>query len=189
MNEVRELGGKDSKGRTAEQTQIAKFWSDFSYTETPPGHWNSIARTIANDKKLSLIECARLFAHLNTTLTDAGIACWDAKYHFNFWRPVTAIGEGWLPLLATPAHPEYPSGHSTFSGAALVVLAQHFGGENIAFTVKSDALPGVERRFTSLRDCAVECGTSRVFGGIHYRFSCVDGMKLGEAIATETALK
>ncbi len=194
LAEVRELGGKDSKTRTAEQSEIAKFWSDFSYTETPPGHWNSIARTLA--EKLSLAESARLFATLNIALTDAGIACWDAKYHFNFWRPVTAIpraaGAGndatlpdaqWLPLLATPAHPEYPSGHSTFSGAALVVLAKTFGTEKLTFSVQSDALAGVTRKFDSLRVCAEECGTSRVFGGIHYRFSCEDGMKLGEEVA------
>ena len=197
LDEVKALGAKDSKTRTAEQTAIARFWSDFSYTETPPGHWNSIARNLA--AKLSLAESARLFATLNIALTDAGIACWDAKYHYNFWRPVTAIpraaedgndatlpDEKWLPLLATPAHPEYPSGHSTFSGAAIVVLAKAFGANDITFVVRSDALSDVTRKFSNLRECAEECGTSRVYGGIHYRFSCEDGLKLGESVATWT---
>ena len=194
FNEIKSLGAKDSKTRTVEQTAIAQFWSDFSYTETPPGHWNSIARTLATQRKLPLAKCARLFATLNVALTDAGIACWEAKYRFNFWRPVTAIARvaedgndatdaaEWEPLLTTPAHPEYPSGHGAFSGAAAVVLAHFLGGDAVNFTVRSDALPGAERRFASLRACAEECGTSRVFGGIHYRFSCEDGMRLGAKV-------
>ncbi len=195
FNEIKSLGAKDSKIRTAEQTLIGKFWSDFSYTETPPGHWNSIARTIADDRHLSDAESARFFAILNVALADAGIACWNAKYHYNFWRPVTAIvraaednnpateaDAAWLPALATPPHPEYPSGHSTFSGAAAAVLARFFGTDAISFTVRSDGLPGVERKFTSLRACAQECGNSRVYAGIHYRFSCEDGLALGEKV-------
>lgn len=198
FNEIKTMGGKESKTRTDEQSLVATFWSDFSYTETPPGHWNSIARTIAAERKFSLAESARLFAVLNVALTDAGIACWDAKFRYNFWRPVTAISRAaedgnagtepdaaWLPLLNTPAHPEYPSGHSTFSGAAAVVLAHFFGGDAVTFTVRSDGLPKVERRFTSLRACAEECGASRVYAGIHYRFSCEDGIALGERGARE----
>lgn len=195
FNEIKAIGAKDSSTRTAEQTTIARFWSDFSSTETPPGHWNSIARAIAAERKLSLVESARLFATLNMALTDAGIACWDAKYHYNFWRPVTAIVRAnedenpetasrsdWQTLLNTPPHPEYPSGHSTFSGAAVAVLSAAFGTDTISFTVRSDALPGVKRTFTSLRACAEECGESRVYGGIHYRFSCEDGLRLGTRI-------
>lgn len=195
FNEIKTIGAKDSSTRTAEQTTIARFWSDFSATETPPGHWNSIACTLASARKLSLVESARLFAMLNIALTDAGIACWDAKYHYNFWRPATAIiradedknpetapRSDWQTLLNTPPHPEYPSGHSTFSGAAVAVLSAAFETDKINFTVRSDALPGVERRFTSLRACAKECGDSRVYGGIHYRFSCQDGLRLGTRI-------
>lgn len=197
FDEVKLLGGKESKTRTAEQSVIAKFWSDFSYTETPPGHWNSIVRTLVAQRKLTTAESAKLFAALNTAMMDAGIACWDAKYHYNFWRPVTAIpraaedanaatapDEKWTPLLTTPAHPEYPSGHSTFSGAAVVVLVHFLGGDAVDLTVRSDGLPNLERRFTSLRACAEECGASRVYGGIHYRFSCDDGMRLGQTVAT-----
>lgn len=196
FNEIKVIGAKDSSIRTAEQTAIARFWSDFSSTETPPGHWNSIARTLAAERKLSLVESARLFATLNVALVDAGIACWDAKYHYNFWRPVTAIIRAdedgnprtaprpdWQALLNTPPHPEYPSGHSAFSGAAVAVLSATFGTDRISFTVRSDALPGLERTFTSLRACAEECGQSRVYGGIHYRFSCEDGLLLGKRIS------
>lgn len=195
FEETKTLGGKKSRTRTAEQTLIAKFWSDFSYTETPPGHWNSIAHTLLAGRNTPVRESARLFGRLNEALTDAGIACWDAKYFYDFWRPVTAIARAqedenpateadaaWQPLLTTPAHPEYPSGHSTFSGAALVVLADFLGGDTVEFAVRSDGLPGAERRFTSLRTCAQECGLSRVYGGIHYRFSCDDGMELGERV-------
>ena len=147
-------------------------------------------------------ETARLFAALNAALMDAGIACWDAKYHYNFWRPVTAIpragedGNGatapdkkWLPLLNTPAHPEYPSGHSTFSGAGLAVLAGFLGTEEVAIEVRSDGLPNTTRKFASLCDCAVECGMSRVYAGIHYRFSCEDGQKVGEAVGKEVLIR
>lgn len=179
LAEIKQLGTV----RTDEQTTIAKFWSDFSNTETPPGHWNSIARTLCHDRNFSTAASARLFATLNIALHDAGIACWDAKYHYNFWRPVTAIGPEWQPLLKTPAHPEYPSGHSAFSSAAAVVLAKALGTDALTFTVRSDALPRIERRFTSLRACAEECSTSRIYGGIHYRFSCEAGQKLGETVA------
>lgn len=195
FNEIKALGAKDSGTRSTEQTAIARFWSDFSSTETPPGHWNSIARSLAAERHLSLIESARLFATLNLALADAGIACWDAKYHYNFWRPVTAIVRAeedgnagtearpdWQALLNTPPHPEYPSGHSAFSGAAVAVLSAAFGTDRVGFTVRSDALPGVERTFRSLLACAEECGASRVYGGIHYRFSCKAGLQLGKQV-------
>lgn len=195
FNEIKAIGAKDSNLRSAEQTAIARFWADFSSTETPPGHWNSIAHTLAADRKLSLVESARLFATLNVALVDAGIACWDAKYHYNFWRPVTAIVRAdedgnsdtksrldWQALLNTPPHPEYPSGHSAFSGAAVAVLSGIFGADRIRFSVRSDTLRGVERTFTSLRACAEESGESRVYGGIHYRFSCENGLLLGKRI-------
>ena len=161
----------------------------------PPGHWHLIAETIARNKNNTLAENARLFALLSMAQADGAIACWEAKFKYNFWRPVTAIAraandgndatdaEEWEPLLTTPAHPEYPSGHSAFSGAAAMVLARRFGTDKIAFAVRSDALSGVARNFTSLRACAEECGMSRVYGGIHYLFSCEDGNRMGEQVA------
>lgn len=121
IKEVRLPGGRDSTKRIATETESAKFWSDFSYTISPPGRWNDTARQLAT--RLSLTESARLLALLNPALADAGIACWECKDHYNFRRPVTAIQVGGdkacQPLLDTPPHPEHVSGHSAFSGAAI----------------------------------------------------------------------
>ena len=181
FNEVKSLGQRDSAVRTAYETQTALFWSDFTGTVTPPGHWNQVARAIANDRKLRLPEKARLLALLNVALADAGIVAWDAKYAFNFWRPVTAIRRatddanpltdpdaGWQPLLTTPPFPEYVSAHSTFSGAAATVLALFFGQDEIPFQIGSDSVPGLVRAYRSLSGAASEIGHSRILGGIHF---------------------
>ncbi len=197
LEEVDRFGGKSSALRSEEQSDIAHFWSDFSYTETPVGHWNSIARKIATDRKTTPKENAHLFWLLNTGMADAAVACWDAKYFYDSWRPITALQEGidqlkispqpdWTPLLTTPSHPEYVSGHSTFSGVAAGILRRFFGSDRIEFAVSSDTLKTATRRFTSLSSCADECSVSRVFGGIHFRFSCEDGLQLGEKIAEWT---
>ena len=195
LNEVKRLGGKDSKERTEEQKLAARFWSDFSYTVTPPGHWNEIARHVALERKLPLAENARLFALLNMAMADAAIVCWDAKYTYDSWRPVTAIHQAdtdgndataadaaWEPLLPTPSHPEYPSGHSTFSGAASAVLAHFFGADEVKFTIGCDALPGVTRSYAGFRAAAEEIGMSRVYGGIHFPSANKEGLKAGRAI-------
>src|SRR5439155_7225921 len=133
-------GGKRSFARTPEQTEIALFWADDAGTCTPPGHWNRIAQHVALARGHTLVENARLFAMLNTSLADAGILCWVLKFTYDFWRPVTAIrladtdgnpdtdpDPTWEPLLVTPPFPAYISGHSTFSGAAAAVLGQYCG--------------------------------------------------------------
>jgi hypothetical protein len=190
--EVKRLGGKDSLVRTAEQTQIAYFWADGDGTETPPGHWNRIAQGIAVQRSNSLLENARLFALLNVSLADAGILCWVIKFHFAFWRPVTAIERAdedgnpdttpdptWVPLLPTPPFPAYTSGHSTFSGAGAAVLIHCFGGERLSFSTTSDGLPGVTRSFNNIWDAAEEAGQSRIYGGIHWQFDNRDGLAVG----------
>jgi membrane-associated phospholipid phosphatase len=184
--EVKSLGGASSRQRTAEQTEIAKFWADGAGTVTPPGHWNRIAATVSRKRGLSVAENARLFALLNLALADAGIACWDSKYHYNYWRPVQAIREAdsgadreWLPLLPTPPFPSYASGHSTFSGAAATVLADYFGTDEVAFKSTSDGLPGVERSYTGFWAAAQEAGRSRIYGGIHYEFDNAAGLSMG----------
>ncbi len=195
FNQVKQIGAADSTNRTAEQTLIARFWSDFSYTVTPPGHWNQFAQNISTNFGLSLAQNARLFALLNIAMADAGIACWDAKYEYNSWRPITAIQEAdldgnpdtvadpnWLPLLTTPSFPEYVSGHSTFSGAASTALALFLGSNNVPFTVGSDALPGVTRSYSSLSGAAEEIGLSRIYGGIHFLSADLDGLATGRAI-------
>lgn len=199
VNRVKGIGGKNSTLRTAEQTLIARFWTDFSYTSSPPGHWNEITRDICRQRQFPLAETARLFALLNVTLADTCITIWETKYHYNFWRPVTAIQHAdkdgndatsadktWEPLLNTPPHPEYVSGHSGVSGAAATILEHHFGTENISFETSSDDVKDVKRRFTSFLTCAKEIAQSRVYGGIHYPAACNEGLKLGRKVAEYT---
>lgn len=196
MNEVRELGRKQSNLRTEEQTLIAEFWSDFSYTTSPAGHWNDIARDVARAKKIDLKHSARLFAVLNVAMHDACVAVWETKYHYNFWRPVTAIRRAdedgnpattadtdWEPLLVTPPHPEYVSGHSGVSAAGAEVLTKLFGTDRMRFTVSSDTVKEVKRTFDSFSACALEVSRSRVYGGIHYSISGREGLLLGKRVA------
>ena len=117
-------------------------------------------------------------------MADAAIACWDAKYDYVFWRPVTAIGledPTWVPLLVTPNHPEYPSGHSTVSSAAAEVLRDYFG-EDSAFSVTSDVMLGVVRSFANFSSALDEIKDARIFGGIHFRSACDDGQATGSAV-------
>src|SRR5205085_8329625 len=179
--EVKELGAAVGSTRTVEQTEIALFWADGAGTETPPGHWNSIAQIIATAQGNTLEENARLFALLNIAMADAAICAWDAKYTFHFWRPVTAINYAepelnWASFIVTPPFPDYVSGHSTFSGAAATVLASFYGSDNIAFTTGSDFLPGVYRSFNSFSAAASEAAASRIYGGIHFRAAVEDGV-------------
>lgn len=194
-NQVKELGSKTSTVRTAEQSQIAVFWSDFSYTAMPPGHWHEITATIARDKDLPLAETARLFALVSVAQADAAIVCWETKYRYNLWRPITAIQRGtedgnetteadpaWNHFLNSPPFPAYTSGHSTFSKSSAVVLARFLGTDAVSFSARSDSLPGVFRNFTSLAACADEVGLSRIYGGIHYPFDNEEGKRCGARI-------
>jgi membrane-associated phospholipid phosphatase len=189
LNEVREMGSLSSTSRSSEQTEVALFWA----LNTPLA-WNRIAAQLSAARGLSLTENAHLFAVLNLTLADAITACWDSKYRYIFWRPVTAIRAGaapgdpdadWRPLLdsltGTPPHPEYPSAHSTYSGAAAFILAAAFG-ENTAFSVTSEIRPGT-RSYASFSEAIAEIADARVFGGIHLRSSCARGNSLGRAVA------
>jgi membrane-associated phospholipid phosphatase len=196
FDEVRRLGAKESKERTADQTEIALFWADNEGTFTPPGHWNRIAQTVARDRGFTLEDNARLFALLNVALADVGIACWDCKYHFHFWRPIqgiraadtdgnpdTAPDRDWEPLIVSPPFPSYTSGHSSFSGAAATTLAAVFGTDKVRFESTSDGLPGVTRRYSSFWAAAEEAGMSRIYGGIHWQFDNTDGLAGGKKVA------
>ncbi len=187
--EVKAMGTRSGSMRTEDQSDLALFWA----LNTPLA-WNRIAAQLSAARGLNLTENAHLFARLNVTLADALIACWDSKYRYVFWRPVTAIRVGltpadadplWAPwldtLTGTPAHPEYPSAHSTMSGSAAFILAAAFG-ENTAFSVTSEIFPG-SRSFSSFSDAVAEIADARVFGGIHFRTSCVRGNTLGRAVA------
>jgi membrane-associated phospholipid phosphatase len=196
FREVKELGGRDSGTRTAEQTLIAWFWDDGDGTVTPPGHWNRIAQTVSRQRRLSLPENARLFALLNFSMADAGILCWEGKFAFSYWRPITAIRDAdlddnpdttpqrnWDSLLTTPPFPSYPSGHSTFSGAAAIALAHFFGTDAISFRIGSEGVSGVTRSFSGFWAAAQEAGRSRIYGGIHYEFDNREGLRCGRELA------
>ncbi len=189
--EVKELGALVGSTRTQEQTEIALFWADGAGTETPPGHWNSIAQIISGARGNTLEENARLFALLNIAMADAAICAWDAKYTFHFWRPVTAIAFAepelnWMSFIVTPPFPDYTSGHSTFSAAAANVLPLFYGTEDLPFTTGSDFLPGVYRSFSTCLDAAEEAALSRIYGGIHFRSASEDGLQAGISIGEWT---
>jgi len=192
LNETKIMGSATGLARTADQTLLAKFWASASATY----FWNSVALELAAQEDMPLIEHAHLFGALNVAIADAVIADWDAKYHYSFWRPVTAIAladtDGnpatdadptWMPLITTPNFPEYPSAHSAFSSAGTTILAKFFGA-NTPFSVDSFAMPGVTRSFASFDDALAELVNARVFGGIHFRSSCKDGQTLGTAVGT-----
>jgi hypothetical protein len=188
VNETVSLGSATSTTRTADQTEIAHFWADGTGTATPPGQWNRIAETVAQQQGDSLDADARLFAELDVAMGDAAIVAWDAKFDYTTWRPITVIQSGgdgvnsavtadpnWQPLLVTPNFPEYISGHSTFSGAAAAVFDSVFGS-NVGFT---DTSAGYTRTYTSFDQAAIEAGRSRIYGGIHFEFSDADGETAG----------
>jgi hypothetical protein len=189
--EVKQFGAAIGSTRTEEQTEIALFWADGAGTETPPGHWNSIAQIIAAAKGNTMEENARLFALLNIAMADAAICAWDAKYTFNFWRPVTAIAFAepelnWMSFIVTPPFPDYTSGHSTFSAAAATVLPLFYGTEDLQFTTGSDFLPDVYRSFSTCDEAAEEAAVSRIYGGIHFRSASQDGLEAGISIGEWT---
>ena len=204
FNETKIMGSMSSATRTPDQTIFAWFWA----SSTASYLWNNVALSLidrARDSSgddgrrgqhhTSTLENARLLALLNLAIADAAIGCWEAKYTYVFWRPVTAIpladtdgnpattaDPTWVPLFATPAHPEYPSGHSCVSGAAGVVLAHYFG-ERTRFGVTSDVMPGVVRSFDSFSKALDEVKNARIFAGIHFRSATNDGQTLGASVA------
>ncbi|MFC4874783.1 phosphatase PAP2 family protein [Negadavirga shengliensis] len=155
-----------AKNRTESQRKIANWWNDGIGSYTPPGHWNRIAKEDIVRHQLNPLRSARIFAYLNMAMMDAGIACWAAKYHYHYPRPVQTI-PGFKTILGTPNFPAYTSGHSTFSSAAAEVLAEIFPGNADIYRKK-----------------AVEAGESRIYGGIHYRFDSEEGIKQGKAVAS-----
>lgn len=203
FNEVKELGRIDSATRTAEQTEIARFWAnDRDGTTKPPGHWNQIAEVLSEQEGNTLMENARMYALLNVAMADTAVSVWDAKFHYNFWRPLTAIVEAdtdgndltisdptWrpyadaLPYPNTPAFPAYTSGHATFGATAATILALFFGSDDLAFTIGSDEMDGVLRSFESLSQAAQENADSRVYLGVHWDFDSDVGLLQGQALA------
>ena len=193
-NQVKALGCATCG--TAEQKLIADFWADEGGTFTPPGHWLDIATNLMGG--LSTMQAARLTAMVGTATADAGISAWYTKYTYNVWRPITAInnctmatcgveGEpGWTPYLATPNHPSYTSGHSTFSGAGAGALISFFGRDDLSFCTPpdpaSDAAGAGDRCFAGFSAAAAEAGISRIYGGIHWEFDNTRAVNAGIGI-------
>jgi len=187
FEEVKTMGEKNSLQRTAAQTFYAKFW--YEYAEIG---WNRIALVAAGKEKTDLLTTARLFAMLNMALADAYTAGWDSKFHYDFWRPYTAIANtpvtaggnpNWEPLMPTPPVQDYPSTHSVLGNAAATVLTWFYGNHYaFATTSTSSVTPGAARSFNSFFNAADENADSRVMAGVHFRFSCKAGQAMGNKI-------
>jgi hypothetical protein len=189
LNEIKEVGGTNSATRTQEQTDIALFIIDL-----PGFTMNSVAKQAVAAKSTSLVDTARVFALMHMAGDDAAGAVFDAKYAYNFWRPVTAIRAAetdgndatapdteWLPLRATPPHPEYPCAHCTISEAMCGALAAIFG-DDFSFTLETASLPGKPRTFTRFTELASLSLEGRLYAGFHYRSSSVAGAQQGRSV-------
>ena len=195
LNEIREMGSNANAKRSAEQTTIARFWFF-----TGPRTYNTIVRQIASNRKLDLVDCARLYAMTAMAGADAFIAVFEAKYVYNLWRPVTAIRNAdltsnpatpreasWQPLGTTPMHPEYPCAHCIVASAVSTVLQHVVGNEISEVTLTSPTAAGVTRKWTRLQDYSDEVSNARIYAGFHYRFSTEAGKEMGRKIGDLTA--
>lgn len=190
-NEVRMLGAKHSKHRSATQTEIARFWE-----EVMPPIYHGLVRSVAEAPGRDVTRNARLFAAVTQATNDALIAVFDAKYHYGFWRPVTAIRNGdidgneaterdpsWAPFIETPMHPEYPCAHCIVSGAVGAVLQAEVGTDPLpTLTTTSKAAGGVTRSWTTIDDFVQEVANARIYDGVHYRNSGEVGTAMGKKI-------
>jgi hypothetical protein len=191
-NEVKLLGAANSSVRTAAQTEIALFW-----TANPVATYFGAFGQLAIDRHLNLSKSARLLAMLSVAFMDGGIGCWDAKYHFSNWRPVTAIQNGdidgnpdtdadatWLPLASTPPHPEFPAAHGCATGAIAETLQNFFGTPNVKFSVNS-AVTQTTHTYNNVGQLEAEAYWARIYAGFHYRHSLDEGFKLGHQVAKQ----
>ncbi len=183
------------KSISDEQRKAARFWSDDAMlSSTPPGHWISIAMQMFDREDVPLEKRAEVLARLGVAMADGFIGCWASKYQYDLLRPVTYIKKlidpSWEPVLITPPFPEYPSGHSTQSGAAAEVLTKAFGG-TFSFDDATHEKDGIApRHFKSFNDAADEAAASRLYGGIHFRSAIIRGLEQGRCVgAYATALK
>jgi len=196
-NEIKEYGGKTSARRSPQQTETARFW-----LMVGPPAFHPLPRQLVVAKQMSVIDSARFMALVAIAMTDASIAVFDAKYYYEFWRPITAIRNGeidgnsatepeatWQPIDNTPMHPEYPSAHCIQSGAAVGVIEALLGTADIPeVSMTSSTAPGVTHRWTNLDAFADEIASSRIWAGFHYRFSTRVGTEMGRKIGHYVAL-
>jgi hypothetical protein len=201
-NRVKALGAADSSVRTDDQTEVGYFWSyDSAEIGTPIVMYNQALQQIGEQQGNSFMMNLRLFAIGNASMADAGIAAWNTKYLYDFWRPVTGIHQGdqdgnpltagdpnWQPLGGpdlegfTPNFPSYVSGHATFGGALFQVLRRFYGTDNLEFSLMSDVLPGVTRSYGSFTQAQNENAISREYLGVHWDFDDNVGMAMGVEI-------
>jgi hypothetical protein len=190
FNLTKNYGAVDSTYRTAQQTEIGKFWADH-----PSAQYSRAFRALVATEHLSTAEAARLDAMSNVAFADSAAACMNAKYHFAFWRPFAAIRDAdtdgnaatvadpfWVPLDPTPGHPEYPAAHGCVTEALMDTLAAFFDTDQVPYTVTS-AVTGTTHNFSSFEDVVWEVDSARIFGGMHYRNSVKQGNRLGRWVA------
>jgi hypothetical protein len=202
LNEIKDVGALHSTSRTADETDAAIFWQDHAFAL-----WNRVFRALAARYHLDAADSARLLATTNLSAADAAIGCWNDKYHWNAWRPITAIREAdtdgnpattadpdWLPLfdpstpvanlpaLVTPPFPEHPSGHNCAAGSIVRTLQYFFGTDKVAITATSNK-SGTTRSWRRLSDVRDESIDARVWGGIHFRTADIQGARLGRTVA------
>src|SRR6266481_2740170 len=195
-NEIKMLGAKTSTARSARQSEDGRFW-----LITGPQSYYPIVRQLVAAKKMSLIDSARFMALVSVATADAYIAVFDAKYHYDFWRPVTAIRNGdvddnpaterdatWQPIDSTPMHPEYPCAHCIISKAVATAIEAALGTAEIPeIVMSSPTAPGVTHRWTNMRAYADEVAYARIWAGFHYRFSVRAGQDMGRRIGEHVA--
>lgn len=179
LDELRRIGGATSTARTAEQTAIARFWADQPITQGQRA-LRAKAQALGGD----IAQTARLFAAVMTSQADAIIACWDAKYTYQFWRPwqsVPTVEAAWTPMLATPNHPEYPSAHGCVTGSMAHALSAVLRTHRLDMDIDA-ANVGVTRHYDTLEQLLDEVASARIWGGLHYRFSTETGLRLAEQV-------
>ena len=195
-NEIKEYGRLVSAKRTADQTETARFW-----LVGPPAAYHPFVRELVAAKQMNVIDTARFMALVAVGLTDAIIAVLEAKYQYNFWRPITAIWNGdidgnpatdreatWLPIAATPMHPEYPCAHCVQSGTVAGIVYVVLGTEDVPeIAMTSPTAPGVTHRWTNMRTFTQEIADARIWAGFHYRFSTLVGTQMGYQIGEYVA--
>ena len=192
-NTTKILGDINSTVRTPQQTEIGLFWG----VENPQTQTNRAFRALATQQNLDTADAARYFAIVETAGADSSIACFDAKYFYHFWRPITAIRAGdtdgnpntiqdanWTPLAVTPNHPEFPAAHGCYTKATTEALRRFFGTDNISITYTSTAT-GTTHTFAHFSDVMTEVAAARVYGGMHYPSSVLAGEKIGSKVARQ----
>jgi len=192
-NEVKDIGAKNSTKRNARQTEDARFW-----LVGGPLAYDQLPRQIVIAKNMDLLDSSRFMALFSVATADAVIAVFDAKYKYEFWRPITAIRNGdidgnpaterdatWQPIDATPMHPEYPCAHCILSASVAAVIEGYLGNDEIPeVSLTSPFSPGVTHQFTNLRAFSDEIANARICAGFHYRFSTIAGREMGQKIGT-----